>query len=223
MQIEKKGQLALKLYHLLLFLQPFRKKSTLVADIKCCLIVFSYSKWFYSIKLNKNTNICTKTIYFIEIWRPFWKKGPLTDIKCSSLVFSYSLLWYSIAPSDYISLNWMKIVEIQRNSTKSKTFVEIWWPFWKKRPHGFIQHWDFCRQPDFNSPMAKVSKNSGLQKSPGGCRVSVTGPQAICFMLWVDTGYGNTSVYIIKHILIVYLEVSIKLTDIIHDKGSNSL
>ena len=38
----------------------------------------------------------------------------------------------------------------------------------KNRPHGFIQHWDFCRQFDFNSPMAKVSKNSGLQKSPGG-------------------------------------------------------
>ena len=40
--------------------------------------------------------------------------------------------------------------------------------FEKKRPHGFIQHWDFCRQPDWNSPMANVSKNSGLQKSPGG-------------------------------------------------------
>ena len=34
----------------------------------------------------------------------------------------------------------------------------------------------FCRQPDFNSPMAKVSKNNGLQKSPGGCTVLVTGP-----------------------------------------------
>ena len=40
--------------------------------------------------------------------------------------------------------------------------------FEKKRSRGFIQHWDFCRQPDFNNPMAKVSKNSGLQKSPGG-------------------------------------------------------
>ena len=79
-----------------------------------CYSKVTSHKWFYSIKLNKNcrnTKICTKTRYFIEIWRPFWKKRPLTDINCSSLVFSYSLLWFSIAPSDYISLNWMKIVE----------------------------------------------------------------------------------------------------------------
>ena len=61
-----------------------------------------------------------------------------------------------------------KLSKYKKNSTKNKTFVEIWRPFWKKRPHGFIHHWDFCRQPDFNSPMTKVTKNSGLQKSPGG-------------------------------------------------------
>ena len=150
--------------------------------------MFSYSLLCYSkvtsdfiplnwIKIVEIQKLVPKQDILLKFGGHFEKKRPLTDIKCSSLVFSYSLLWYSIAPSDNISLNWMKIVEIQKNSTKNKTFVEIWRPFWKKkRPHGFIQHWDFCRQPDFNSPMAKVSKNSGLQKSPGGCRVSVTGP-----------------------------------------------
>ena len=28
---------------------------------------------------------------------------------------------------------------------------------------------DFCRQPDFNNSMYKVSKNVCLRKSPGGC------------------------------------------------------
>ena len=51
---------------------------------------------------------------------------------------------------------------------KTRHLLKFGSHFEKKRPHGFIQHWDFCRQPDFNSPMAKVSKNSGLQKSPGG-------------------------------------------------------
>ena len=149
--------------------------------------MFSYSLMCYSkvtsdfiplnwIKIIEIQKIVLKQDIVLKFGGHFEKKRPVTDIKCCSLVLSYSLLWYSIAPSDYISLNWMKIVEIQKNSTKNKTFVEIWRPFWIKRPHGFIQHWDFCRQPDFNSPMVKVSKNSGLQKSPGGCRVSVTGP-----------------------------------------------
>ena len=116
-------------------MQQIRKKRP-VADIKCCLIVFSYSLLCYSkvtsefIPLNfitncRNTKICTKTRYFIVIWRPFWKKRPLTDIKCSSLVFSYSLLWYSIAPSDYISLNWMKIVEIQKIVPKTRHLLKF--------------------------------------------------------------------------------------------------
>ena len=70
----------------------------------------------------------------------------------------------------------MKIVKIQKIVPKTRHLLKFGGHFEKKRSHGFIQHWDFCRQPDFNSPMAKVSKNSGLQKSPGGCRVSVTGP-----------------------------------------------
>ena len=115
----------------------------------------------------KNFNVPKQDI-LLKFGSHFVKKRPLTDIKCSSLVFSYSLLWHSIAPSDYISLNWMKIVEVQKNSTKTRHLLKFGSHFEKKRPHGFIQHWDFCRQPDLKSPMAKVSKNSGLQKSPGG-------------------------------------------------------
>ena len=169
-------------------MQPFRKKKRPEADIKCCSIVFSYSLLCYSkvtsdfiplnwIKIVKIQKFVPKQDILSKFGGHFEKKRHLTDIKCSSLVFSYSLLWYSIAPSNYISLNWMKIVEIQKKYYQKQ---DICWHLAailkKKRPHGFIQHWDFCRQPDFNSPMAKVSKNSGLQKSLGGCRVSVTGP-----------------------------------------------
>ena len=94
-------------------------------------------------------------------------------------MFSYSLLWYSIAQVIIFYQTQWKLSKYKRNSTKKEDICWNLRPFWKKRPHGFIQHWDFCRQPDFNSPMAKVSKNSGLQKSPGGCRVLVTIPNKL--------------------------------------------
>ena len=50
-----------------------------------------------------------------------------------------------------------------------RLYIEFWRPFWKKRPHRFTQGGDFCRQPDFNLPMDKLSKKKSVrQKSPGG-------------------------------------------------------
>ena len=40
-------------------------------------------------------------------------------------VFSYSLLSYSIAPSDYVSLNWMKIVKIQKIVPKTRHLLKF--------------------------------------------------------------------------------------------------
>jgi len=64
---------------------------------------------------------------------------------------------------------------------QKRALSEYWPPYWKKRPHSLTQGGDFCRQPDFDSYMYKVSKNSGLQKSPGGAG----------FRLWAHGLYGR--------------------------------
>ena len=98
--------------------------------------MFSYSLLCYSkvtsdfiplnwIKIVEIQKLVPKQDILLKFGGHFEKKRPLTEIKCSSLVFSYSLLWYSIAPSDNISLNWLKIVEIQKIIPKTRHLLKF--------------------------------------------------------------------------------------------------
>ena len=49
------------------------------------------------------------------------------------------------------------------------TFCNFFGSHFEKCSQAFTHHWNNCRQPDFNSPMCKVSENGSLGKSPGGC------------------------------------------------------
>ena len=78
-----------------------------------------YANW----EKKGNWHLSYNINFFLQPFRK--KKCPVADIKYCSIVFSYSLLCYSKVASDFIPLNWIKIVEIQKFVPKQDILLKF--------------------------------------------------------------------------------------------------